>query len=210
MTKRILKGTTERIVASFFDENNQSYTADTPICSILRISDGFRYDWNDGTFKNSGWVESARTMSVLNGNTYYVDLSTANIADGTYLVATVSAGAANSPQFGELTVDSYFYELSVMMSSVYNNNADELKVNTWLELAGNLVTTAGNAKLTVYQQNGTELISLQTDASDDAQGVFSFTVEEPGFSSDNVYYAITTIDYNGVTYRSAQGIITLD
>jgi hypothetical protein len=38
-------------------------TARTVQLEVIRQADSFRYDWNDGLFKNAGWVERLHTMT---------------------------------------------------------------------------------------------------------------------------------------------------
>lgn len=121
-TTRIQNGQTERIEVLALDSSGSPVTGlGNVLLDIRRISDGFWLDFNDNTFKNSGWTTRQKVMTEIDATNdagkYKYDFNTTGFNDNTYEMRTESAGAANFPQFGELKVGDYVDNLDVTISS---------------------------------------------------------------------------------------------
>ncbi len=102
----IKKNTTERIYVSALDEDNEYLTGLTDVLiQIKRKSDGYFLDFNDDTFKASGWTEKEHQMTEDSGltGTYYYDFVVPNTEE-IYIIRVTSETADNSPFDDELRV----------------------------------------------------------------------------------------------------------
>lgn len=217
MPTYIKNGQTEKIYSLFLDEDNDGITGASPTITIKRVSDGLYYDFNDNTFKASGWTTRQGTLTQVDATNdpglYTYSFDTSSLDDDDYLIKTDLATATNAPQLSELRVGDWVDEIQekeVMMNVVYDTTADTLAFETWLELSGQQqITGLSNGRIDVYTAAGVLSFSL-TDAAADAQGVFSMTKATPGLSADDSYYCICQIDYNGATIKSNKAFITAD
>ena len=126
MSVRIQTDAEERIEVTALDGSLSPLTGLTDVLlSIRRVSDGQWYDFNDDTFKSSGWTTRQQQMSETDstndpGN-YHYDFDTSQITnaadDDTYEMRAESATSANMPQSGELKVGQYVDELDSSISS---------------------------------------------------------------------------------------------
>jgi len=121
-TVRVKHGTTERIFATV---SNSSGTPSTGLTDVLleiyRKSDGKYFDFNDTTFKSSGWTTRQNAMTELSASyspgVYYYDFDTTDhssaYVEETYLLTTTSATAANDPLYGELKVGGFVDQIGI-------------------------------------------------------------------------------------------------
>jgi hypothetical protein len=120
MSERILGGTTERIEAVVLDGSLAPLTGlTTVVVSIRRASDDTFYDFNDFTFKASGWTTRQQQMSEIDSanapGEYAYDWDTSAMTnperDDTYEIRVdETTSAANVPQVGELKIDQWVAE----------------------------------------------------------------------------------------------------
>ena len=111
-TVRILNGATERIRVTALDAAGTTITGlGDVLVEIRRKSDGFYYDFNDTTFKASGWTTRQQAMTELDvtnsAGVYYYDFNTTGLSDDEYFIRASSATAVNDPMEGELKVGGY-------------------------------------------------------------------------------------------------------
>jgi len=116
---RIQTDATERIEAYVHGSDMSALTGKTDILiSIRRTSDGYWYDFDDDTFKTSGWTERREQMTETDSTnapgTYHYDFDTSAItnetANDTYMIRveqSPGSDAVNVPQYGEIKVGQY-------------------------------------------------------------------------------------------------------
>jgi hypothetical protein len=126
-TVRIQNGQTERIEVLALDSNGSSITGLSDVLlSIRRISDGYWLDFDDNTFKNSGWTTRQQAMTEIDAandaGKYKYDFDTSGYADDTYQMRAESASASNFPQIGELKVGGYTDNLDIAISTRSSHN----------------------------------------------------------------------------------------
>jgi len=126
---RIQTGATERIEALVLDGSLTPLTSKTDILvSVRRWSDGFFLDWNDDTFKSSGWTTRQQAMTEVSAanapGEYQYDFDTSAItnpaADDTYEVRvdqSPGTDAKNLPQVGEIKVGQFVDDIDAAVSS---------------------------------------------------------------------------------------------
>lgn len=126
---RIQTGATEPIQATILSGSLAPLTGKTDILlDVQRASDGYWLDWNDMTFKSSGWTTRQIAMTEVSATyapgEYRHDLNTGSItnpaADDTYTArVTQSPGtdAKNVPQVGEIKVGQYVDDIDAAVSS---------------------------------------------------------------------------------------------
>jgi hypothetical protein len=105
----------------------------------------------------------------------------------------------------QLTLDSAY---SLQQSYSYNQGADALTGQVWLESSNLVVATPTSCTVTWYQADG---IPVWTEAGTgpDAQGVFKIQKVGPSLSPAQSYYAIATVIVSGNTVTGAKGIFTV-
>lgn len=111
-TTRIQNSQTERIEVVALDSSGSPVTGLSDVLlAIRRISDDFYFDFNDSTFKGSGWTTRQQQMSELDATNdaglYTYDFNTAGLSDDNYQMRSESATAVNFPKTGELKVGDY-------------------------------------------------------------------------------------------------------
>lgn len=130
MDIRIQTGATEPIIVLVRDESLAPLTGKTDILlSIWRLSDGDFYDFDDDTFKASGWTDRQIAMSEVDATNaageYQHDWDTSAIvspvADDTYFVRVEQSpgvDAKNLPQVGEIKVGQFLDDIDAPISGV--------------------------------------------------------------------------------------------
>ena len=117
----IQNGQIETIIASMVKEGLKATGLTDVKLNIRRLSDNYFYDFNDNTFKNSGWVEQNHTMvevGIL--GQYEYDFNTAGFSDDIYICTancTNIDNADNIPQVGEIRVGYWVDNLDATISS---------------------------------------------------------------------------------------------
>jgi hypothetical protein len=140
---RIQTDATERIQCTALDASTDPLTGVTDLLiAIQRVSDGFWYDFNDDTFKASGWTTRQLAMIqvsvTLAPGEYYYDFDTSSIvsptANDTYMIyVDQSPGTTvkNVPITGEVKVgqfvDNLDQKLSTTESNIRGSDSDDLK-----------------------------------------------------------------------------------
>ena len=135
MNVRIQTGDTERIEALMLDGSLSPLTGlGNVLLSIRRVSDGYWLDFDDDTFKASGWTTRQQAMTqtdVTNDpGVYHYDLDTSTItnptADDTYEARVDCASAANVPLTGEIKVGQFVDDIDVAISSRSSHSAGDV------------------------------------------------------------------------------------
>jgi len=128
-TVRIQTDATERIQVTVLDGSLDPITGKTDILlSIMRVSDGWSYDFNDDTFKNAGWTTRREAMTEVSASLapgdYRYDFDTSAItnrtADDTYMIyveQSPGTDAKNMPQTGEIKEGQWPDRLDAGVSS---------------------------------------------------------------------------------------------
>lgn len=96
------------------------------LLKIYRTSDNYIYDFNDNTFKVSGWTSIVQTMSEIDSTNlpgqyrYTFDTSAIvnSTVDDTYMCIVTCASADNVPQLGEIKVGDYIDTIGVLQAGV--------------------------------------------------------------------------------------------
>ena len=109
---RIQTNEPERILVTALNSSNAFLTGLTNVLlEVQRKSDGYYFDFDDETFKVSGWVTRQKQMTELDSvnspGTYYYDFDGNDFVEGVYFVRATSATAANSPWENELHVGGF-------------------------------------------------------------------------------------------------------
>lgn len=127
----IQNGQTERILITALDENGDFITGLSDVLvEIQRTSDNYYLDFNDNTFKASGWATRQETMTELyysySPGSYYYDFDTTGFSDDEYFIRVTSATAENSPYEGYLKVGGYVDNIDVALSTI-KTETDKIK-----------------------------------------------------------------------------------
>lgn len=120
---RIRTGETERIQITALDGSLAPVTGVTDLkLSIQRVSDNYYYDFDDDTFKGSGWTSREQALTEVSATNspgdYRYDWNTSAItnpqnADAyqVYIRQTPGSTVKNVPQTGEIRVGKYVGDL---------------------------------------------------------------------------------------------------
>ena len=122
-TTRIQQNQTERIRATALNSSGAFITGLTDVLlEIRRKSDGFYFDFDDTTFKNSGWTTRQQQMTELDATNsagvYYYDFNTTGLSDDEYFMRSTSVTATNLPAEGELKVGDYVDNIDASILAV--------------------------------------------------------------------------------------------
>ena len=114
------------------------------LLEIRRESDGFYFDFNDTTFKNSGWTTRQQQMAELNvtnsPGTYFYNFDTTGLSDDNYYIRATSITAYNTPWESELKVGDFVDNLDTTISSrASETNATSNKNEIIVEIDANEV-----------------------------------------------------------------------
>lgn len=167
MSEYIVLEATESIQSLFLDENGATVTGASPVITIRRLSDDYFFDFNDSTFKASGWTTREGTMievdATNDAGVYSYDFNTAGLSADKYYIRTHLSTAANSPQTNELVVGSFYDDVAdVVWDEVIDasNHNGAKSAGKRLRQAGVLIATDGEVigtpTTTVIQTNITE------------------------------------------------------
>lgn len=124
-TVRVQHGATERIYATMLNASGATVTGLTNVLlEVRRKSDGKYFDFDDNTFKTSGWTTRQGVMTELDGTNsagvYYYDFNTTQhstvYGEETYFMRVTSSSAANDPLEGELKVGGYVDQIGLFSS----------------------------------------------------------------------------------------------
>lgn len=176
-------GDTEPIVIFVRDVNGDALTALTDLyIRLMRQSDGLFYDWNDATFKASGWTTLNQVLTEINATRaaglYQVTggLATTSFVAGSYVVIPIQTPGINAqlPAPVELRTGGWvdkIYEIDTdaALTRKYMTNKQALSDGT----AGNLVT---------YDDDDTAIIGTQ-DVTDKNGGIVSLDAGAPAIRS---------------------------
>lgn len=220
MPRYLKTGESELIRSLFLDNLNVGITGQAPNITIRRNSDDFYWDFDDNTFKASGWTTRVGSMSETDATTepglYQYSFDMGGLDADTYYVKTTLTGAnaSNTPQTNEIItgewMDDSELEKEVMMNVGFDDDTNILTFETWLEIEGVIETAVTNAKLSLRDEDGTEVFTGLSNATPDANGVFKMTKSAPGLSADTTYYAKMAIEFEGADVVTIKGLITTD
>ena len=166
---QIANGSTERVRATALDSAGAYLTGLTDVLiEIRRKSDGFYFDFNDTTFKSTGWTTRQLAMTEMDATNsagaYYYDFNTASLSDDDYFVRVSQTGSTmiNVPQEGELKVGGFITDITSVLADTNELQSDDVptlistldavvdtvKAETVLILADTAVIGAAGAGLT--------------------------------------------------------------
>lgn len=127
-SNRIQNGQIERISITALDSDSNFLTdlgnlsaTFLPTIEIKRESDGKYLDFNDNTFKSSGWSIRQQNMTELDSTNspgvYYYDFNTTEFTDDNYFIRVLNDTAYNSPFEGELKVGGFIDNIDASIDS---------------------------------------------------------------------------------------------
>ena len=197
-TTRIQNGQTEQIRVTALDIVSDFVTGLTDVLlEIRRESDGFYLDFNDSTFKNTGWTTRQNQMAELDvtnsPGTYFYNFDTSSLPDDNYFLRVTSATAHNTPWEAELKVGDYVDNLDATVSS----RATEANA-----------TTNTNSIISEVDANETKIDLLQIDLTQvlsDIAGLNDLAIADIQTALTNQGYTIaraTKIDNLDTTVAS--------
>jgi len=183
----------------------------------VRVRDqatGNYYDWNDKTFKASGWTEQDKAMLEVDGTNspgaYAVSPPSSGVADfeagsnTTYIAEAVSPTPDDTKYRGEIIagVGAEAY-MEVGLAVLFDETTNILKADVWLLSDGQTVTDPTQVTFQVFDGAAPSPFINITDSSPDARGVFHLTKSNPGMVANTMYaakasitHASTVTDYN--------------
>ena len=130
----VQQNATERIETTVLDDAAVALTGLTNVLlTIRRKSDDQFWDFDDSTFKASGWTTRQGVMTEVDATnepgTYYYSFNTNTLADDVYYMYVTCASAANVPQASELKVGGYVDYLDSSIQTV-DTNVDQILIMT--------------------------------------------------------------------------------
>lgn len=225
----IQTGRTEEIRLNVNDVTGVPLTgASGVLIRIQRASDDFYYDFNDATFKSSGWVDRdtvlAEVDAVLLPGIYeltggFDTGAVTNLSDNdTYLVFPVNSGAGDTvdavlPGPGEFKVGFFADDVDlVAFTSATINSA----IPGTLELAGWLVRNADvvisglvSATIEIQDDTGAVIVASAAMSGPTAAGVFRRSVPGVTLAAATNYFSILAIVDSIGSHTSITALPTL-
>jgi len=96
----------------------------------------------------------------------------------------------------------------VFCTPVYDETSDTLTFFVFMLRDGQIVTTASDAEVSVYDSGHTLLFTVSGSSS--TNGVFVLSKNTPGIDSGEGYYCVGTITVNTIDFVSVETMLTLD
>lgn len=167
---RIQNGQSERILATALDANGDFVISLADVLlEIRRKSDSYYYDFDDNTFKNSGWVTKQEVMAELDATnspgTYFYNFDTSGLSDDEYYIRVTSVTAANSPWEGELKVGDFIDYIDASINDV-KLKTDNLPVDPTSETNA---TSNKNEIISEIDDNETKIDNIDTSTESEAR-----------------------------------------
>ena len=104
------------------------------------------------------------------------------------------------------TIAAAILDYTPHRSVAYNESADTLSINAWLELEGRTVTNPDQCDIDVRDDAG---VSLHTDTSTtEVDGVFKFVWATPGLVTGVNYQVKVTVTVGAQTYVNSRNFVT--
>jgi hypothetical protein len=163
---------TERLYGTVFNSSNVLVAGLTDVLvEIKRVSDGYYLDFNDNTFKNTGWTTREQQMSELDASNsigvYYYDFDTTGFSEDKYFIRVDSVSAVNMPAEGELKVGGYIDDIDAPISgrapaSEYDAELTTLLADVATALADVLILK--KVETNRWNITGNQMIIYDTDA----------------------------------------------
>jgi len=192
---RIQNGQIERIIftalhsnGDFNDGLGSSGGTQAPQIEIQRKSDGNYLDFNDNTFKSSGWTTRQQDMSELDTanspGAYFYDFDTSGFSDDEYFIRVDTPDAFNSPAEGYLKVGDFIDNIDTTISSRSSHSADDV----WTSNASGVGRT-----LTDF---GTLISDVWSYVTRTLTGIGSSGIASESNATSNKNDVITEVDTN--------------
>lgn len=96
----------------------------------------------------------------------------------------------------------------VFCTPVYDETSDTVTFFVFMMRNGQIVESATNAEVTVYDSGHTELFTVSGSSS--TNGVFILAKNTPTFESGEGYYCVGVITVNAIDFTSVETMLTLD
>jgi len=119
---RIQQNQTEQIEVFLTDYSNVPITGASPTIKIRRISDDKYLDWDDNTFKATGWTTIADAMTEIDSTNgpgeYKIVFDSSGLSDDNYeMTVDYNAGGIRKQFKGELKVGGYVDNIDIGIST---------------------------------------------------------------------------------------------
>ena len=220
---QIANGSTERVRATALDSAGAYLTGLTDVLiEIRRKSDGFYFDFNDTTFKSTGWTTRQLAMTEMDATNsagaYYYDFNTASLSDDDYFVRVSQTGSTmiNVPQEGELKVGGFITDITSVLADTNELQSDDVptlistldavvdtvKAETVLILADTAVIGAAGAGLTA--------LATQTSVNTIDGIVDAILIDTNELQVDDIPAKIAALDVVVDTVKSETVLILAD
>jgi hypothetical protein len=149
--------TIENISWLLLDTTNSRVIGATPLPTVLvrRIADNFIYDWNDSTFKSTGWTTKDKNLSEVDSTNfpgvYETNLDIGSF-DGVYYVYVTYTGTANAQSIVMEIKARNGSTVSTLVEEIHEvhglNSNEPLVVNSTSRTVGTIITQ------TIAESNG--------------------------------------------------------
>ena len=220
---QIANGSTERVRATALDSAGAYLTGLTDVLiEIRRKSDGFYFDFNDTTFKSTGWTTRQLAMTEMDATNsagaYYYDFNTASLSDDDYFVRVSQTGSTmiNVPQEGELKVGGFITDITSVLADTNELQSDDVptlistldavvdtvKAETVLILADTAVIGAAGAGLTA--------LATQTSVNTIDGIVDAILIDTNELQVDDIPAKIAALDVVVDTVKAETALILAD
>lgn len=217
----------ERIIATIFDAAGSVITGSTSVLLTIISSSASIYDFDDKTFKTSGWTTSSQPMTELDSTsaagTYYHDFDASALgifgSQRNYLIRATHSTASNSPLEGYLKLGGWIDSVGLVGSGgggggkgITSEQAQEIAERVWrVILKGK--DTASDILLRKSEFDATKDYVLMT-SDPELQNLLN-EIKKIDFpdNSDKIISAINKlkpIDFNPVLERVIKKISSID
>lgn len=203
----------ETIVLDVRDEAGEPLTGATGVLvRVRRDSDGQYFDWDDATYKASGWTTRDATATELDASSapglygvaggYPTPTVTNSVPDDRYLVIPCNSGAADTedavlPPPAEFRVGFWADAVgldAVVSATIGPEASDTLRLMAWLERQGRPVSSGlVGATIELRDAGGSVVVPSAAMTGPTAQGVFQRDVPGLGLAATANYLAIVSI-----------------
>ena len=161
---------------------------------------------NDDSPPSNTWSITNYSLNSPIIRNYKYDVYTSTFSkEANYFDGSESGWTADSTKnitlYLETTIEKQWF---VYTNYTYDADNDRLKINTWIEKEGTLMTAPTSSTVTIYDSAGNTVDTLSS--STHRNGAFWMTADTSSWSTAEVYFATTSIVYAEATYTSGQGI----
>jgi len=184
---RIQNGQTERFIVTALDESGDFVTGLSDVLlEIQRTSDNYYLDFDDNTFKVSGWTTRQETMTELyysySPGSYYYDFDTTGFSDDEYYLRATSATAENSPYEGYLKVGGFVDNIDTAISSIdtkidlITTETDKIKYILGLSQENYRIFSPAYDSNDLLTSGTVKIYSTATDCNNDTNALATYTI----------------------------------